>query len=74
MDTRVRNTSDQTSKVLQQDNDRHRLPCRGCTRDCSNYSRCNGTPWQLARISHHDDKSGLAQHKASDPQHSTQTG
>lgn len=22
-----------------------RLPCRGCTRDCPNYNRCDGRPW-----------------------------
>ena len=22
-----------------------RLPCRGCTRDCPNYSSCDGRPW-----------------------------
>ncbi len=22
-----------------------RLPCRGCTRDCSNYATCDGRPW-----------------------------
>ena len=25
-----------------------RLPCRGCTRACRNYERCDGRPWQLA--------------------------
>ena len=25
-----------------------RLPCRGCTRDCPNYSECAGRPWRLS--------------------------
>ena len=25
----------------------NRLPCRGCTPNCSDYSRCNGKPWRL---------------------------
>ena len=24
-----------------------RLPCRGCTRQCKNYDKCNGKPWRL---------------------------
>jgi hypothetical protein len=24
-----------------------RLPCRGCTRQCEYYSRCNGAPWRM---------------------------
>lgn len=24
-----------------------RLPCRGCTYDCPNYTRCEGKPWLL---------------------------
>jgi len=24
-----------------------RLPCRGCIRNCANYTRCNGTPWRM---------------------------
>jgi hypothetical protein len=24
-----------------------RLPCRGCTRSCENYERCDGRPWRL---------------------------
>ena len=24
-----------------------RLPCRGCTQNCSNYNRCEGKPWRL---------------------------
>jgi hypothetical protein len=24
-----------------------RLPCRGCTRSCENYDRCDGRPWRL---------------------------
>ena len=27
--------------------DNQRLPCRGCTRQCANYARCNGKPWNL---------------------------
>ncbi len=23
-----------------------RLPCRGCTRSCKNYDRCDGRPWR----------------------------
>ena len=26
--------------------DKPRLPCRGCTADCSNYQRCEGRPWR----------------------------
>jgi len=25
----------------------NRLPCRGCTRNCNDYDRCNGKPWRL---------------------------
>ena len=25
----------------------YRLPCRGCTINCSNYKICNGKPWRL---------------------------
>ncbi|WP_231871681.1 hypothetical protein, partial [Oleiphilus sp. HI0079] len=25
----------------------HRLPCRGCTSDCSNYATCDGKPWRM---------------------------
>jgi len=32
---------------LQPSGDSKRLPCRGCTRDCGNYARCNGKPWRL---------------------------
>ena len=24
-----------------------RLPCRGCTRHCKNFDRCEGRPWRL---------------------------
>ena len=24
-----------------------RLPCRGCTADCPNYSTCEGKPWRV---------------------------
>ena len=24
-----------------------RLPCRGCTRLCKDYDRCDGKPWRL---------------------------
>lgn len=24
----------------------HRLPCRGCLADCSNYPTCDGRPWR----------------------------
>lgn len=27
--------------------DTSRLPCRGCTRNCSNYATCEGKPWRL---------------------------
>jgi hypothetical protein len=27
--------------------DNPRMPCRGCTVDCPNYSRCDGKPWRL---------------------------
>ena len=27
------------------------LPCRGCTRNCSRYGRCNHTPWRSAELS-----------------------
>ncbi len=27
------------------------LPCRGCTRNCSRYGRCNHTPWRSADMS-----------------------
>ena len=47
MSTTPRHYNEQTKGLLQQDNDSHRLPCRGCTRDCGNYSRCQGTPWRM---------------------------
>jgi len=25
----------------------NRLPCRGYTKNCSDYNRCNGKPWRL---------------------------
>jgi len=25
-----------------------RLPCRGCTRSCRNYDRCDGRPWRAS--------------------------
>ena len=25
----------------------NRLPCRGCSKNCSDYERCNGKPWRL---------------------------
>jgi hypothetical protein len=28
-----------------------RLPCRGCTRHCANYGRCDGKPWRLIQKS-----------------------
>jgi len=34
--------------INKQDLDRNiHLPCRGCTRKCTNYHRCNGKPWRL---------------------------
>ena len=27
--------------------DTSRLPCRGCTKDCTNYATCGGKPWLL---------------------------
>lgn len=24
-----------------------RLPCRGCTRQCKNYDRCDGKSWRI---------------------------
>jgi hypothetical protein len=27
--------------------DSNRLPCRGCTRECGNFPRCNGKPWRM---------------------------
>jgi len=32
-----------------------RLPCRGCTKNCNDYNRCNGKPWRL--IENEDNKS-----------------
>ncbi|MEH6515246.1 MAG: hypothetical protein V7742_01090 [Halioglobus sp.] len=29
--------------------DHARLPCRGCTSDCANYTICNGTPWRIVQ-------------------------
>ena len=26
------------------------LPCRGCTRACSNYSSCGGKPWRQSNL------------------------
>ena len=26
---------------------RNRLPCRGCTRSCTDYAICEGKPWRL---------------------------
>ena len=25
----------------------NRLPCRGCTKNCTDYERCDGKPWRL---------------------------
>ncbi|MGB5717521.1 MAG: hypothetical protein WBN81_10545 [Gammaproteobacteria bacterium] len=47
MSTTARNKHGQAARVLPQGNDSHRLPCRGCTRDCSNYPHCNGKPWRM---------------------------
>ena len=27
-----------------------RLPCRGCTRECLNYTVCDGRPWRLGEV------------------------
>ncbi len=35
-----------------------RLPCRGCTRDCKNYSRCDGYPWRMPEASSNDKIDG----------------
>jgi len=29
------------------DNRTNPLPCRGCTRSCTDYARCDGKPWRL---------------------------
>ena len=39
--------SDET-KADNQETPEKRLPCRGCTASCVNYSVCNGTPWRLS--------------------------
>lgn len=25
----------------------YRLPCRGCTKNCTNYAHCNGKLWRM---------------------------
>jgi len=27
--------------------EQYRLPCRGCTRSCTDYHRCDGRPWRI---------------------------
>ena len=34
-------------EVKHKENNNSRLPCRGCTRQCKNYDRCDGKPWRL---------------------------
>ena len=50
MSTTARDKHGQAARVLPQGNDSHRLPCRGCTRDCSNYPHCNGKPWRMQDV------------------------
>jgi len=43
-------TQDDTSLISEKANlqiENNRLPCRGCTKNCNDYNRCNGTPWRL---------------------------
>lgn len=34
-----------------------RLPCRGCTDNCSNYSACDGRPWRTLGSASHSEPS-----------------
>jgi len=47
MSTTARDKHGQAARVPPQGNDSQRLPCRGCTRDCSHYPHCNGKPWRM---------------------------
>lgn len=40
-------TNNENSTDKETSPNHHRLPCRGCTRNCSDYVRCNGKPWRL---------------------------
>jgi hypothetical protein len=37
----------QASGKTQTYSSNQRLPCRGCTRNCANYTHCNGKPWRM---------------------------
>jgi hypothetical protein len=39
--------SDDASSEKALVNKNPRLPCRGCTRSCTDYDRCDGRPWRL---------------------------
>ena len=40
----INNVSSPDEEITPKSN---RLPCRGCTKNCSDYDRCNGKPWRL---------------------------
>ena len=65
MSTTARDKHGQATRILSQDNHSHRLPCRGCTRDCSNYPHCNGKPWRMQIV---------LSHKSTDRTNSLQCG
>jgi hypothetical protein len=39
----------ETTKPQNVQPDYPRLPCRGCTADCSNYLMCEGKPWRMIK-------------------------
>ena len=41
----MQNIEQANNKVERIENDR--LPCRGCTKKCKDYHRCNARPWRL---------------------------
>jgi len=40
----INNVSSPDKEITPKSN---RLPCRGCTKNCSDYDHCNGKPWRL---------------------------
>ena len=44
-----------TDKKIKLDN--NRLPCRGCTINCSNYKHCNGRLWRMTDKAETDKES-----------------
>jgi len=41
------NSSNQNTVDITNNSESTRLPCRGCSRNCSDYKYCNGKPWRM---------------------------